>query len=648
MIKQDRISELAEQILLHKRAYYSGKPRVTDAVYDALEDELRILSPAHPALSIVGDVVTGSDSRRVEHSEPMLSLAKTYDEQELLRWVDGHSVMGTIKVDGNSLSVVYKNGELQLAKTRGNGRVGEDVSDKVRWIAAIPATLSGLSQIEKPGEIEVRGEVYCTETNFVKLSDEMGRIGLERPTSPRNIVAGLLGRKSHIDLARYFGFFAFDVVQPTKYGIKTELEKFAWLEKRGFALPFHQIVQSSGDVQKYLLHVKDLMEDGELGIDGAVFTYNDLNLHSELGLTAHHPRYKMSFKWQGQTAVAAIREIVWQTSRLGVITPVAVIEPVYLSGAQISNITLHNASHVRAYNLKAGDRIELVRSGEVIPKFLSVVESASGEYVWPKKCGECGSLLIADDVRLRCQNTLSCPAQRAGAILNWIKCAEIDDLSEKRLAPLMDEGLVKTVADLYRLTKDQLLVIPQTKDKMATKLHGNIQKSRRLPLARFLNGLGIQGTGLTTWELILRHFRGLDSVRRLSVEDLISIDGFAQKSSEQIVSGLKEKSALIDDLLAVGVDPLVPEVSEIDEAIEGNLAGKLLVITGTLSRPRPELEKIIKAAGGKLGTAVSGNTFALVTADPTGNSSKLKKARELGVRLWGESDLVSAIENGVE
>jgi len=657
---QMRISDLAEQLLHHKRVYYAGHPEVADAVYDALEEELRRLAPDHPVLNVVGGEVSVVETRRVEHSEPMLSLAKTYAEDELFTWAGDSAVVGTVKVDGNSLSIVYRNGRLDIAKTRGNGRVGEDVTEKIRWVSSIPSRLPEsqgslvagiLSENPEgfPAELEIRGELYCSESSFVKLSDEMQRLGLERPTSPRNIVAGLLGRKSHIDLSRFFGFFAFDFVQARAFGISSESEKFVWLKQHGFALPDHRLLRNKEDMKLYLDHVRELFEDGDLGLDGAVFTYDDLSLHDELGQTAHHPRYKMSFKWQGQTAISSIRDIVWQTSRLGVVTPVAVIEPVYLSGAKITNITLHNAAHVRAYNLKSGDRIELVRSGEVIPKFLRVVESTEGTFSWPSHCIECGEKLTADDVRLRCTNVESCPAQRAGVILNWIKCAEIDDLSEKRLAPLMEAGLVREVCDLYRLTPEDFLVIPQTREKMAAKLHANITNSRRIPLAQFLNGLGIQGAGLTTWEALLEHFPTLDAVRHLRTNQIIEIEGFADKSAQQIVSGLQARSDLIDSLLNAGVKPVDFARNPNESGTGGgHLSGKQLVITGTLSIPRADLEKMIKGAGGKLASAVSGNTFALVTSDPTGNSTKLKKARELGVRLWAEKDLMHAIEQGCE
>jgi DNA ligase (NAD+) len=624
-----RVATLAEDVLKHKRLYYAGKPVISDAAYDKIEDELRRLAPQHPALSVIGSDVSAAAGAKVRHDSPMLSLDKTYDEARLVEWLGDETAVGTYKVDGVSLSLIYEEGALTLAKTRGNGQVGEDVTAKVAWVTDV------IPRLKTSGRVEVRGELFCTDDSFVRLSDEFHALGFDRPTSPRNIVAGLLGRKVHVDLARYFNFFAFSV---TDYAgnlrFKTEMQRFEWLAAAGFRLPEPALVKSAKELGKYLEHVKEVMERGEIGLDGAVFSYDRLALHDELGNTSHHPRYKMSFKWQGQTAETTIVQVAWATSRLGIVTPVAVIEPVMLSGAQITNVTLHNAAHVKAYNLKPGDRIEIVRSGEVIPKFLQVITAAKGDYQWPQTCPSCGAPLVSDDVRLKCPNVDACPAQQLGAIINWIRCVEIEDLSDKRLQPLMDAGLVAGMADLYKLKQADLLVIPQTKEKMAQKLFDNIQKSRKTPLSNFLNGLGIEGAGQTTWEKLLAVFPDLDALLAATPEAIEAVDGFAAKSAEQIVTGLKQRRATISALLKAGVTPVAER-----PVSGGPLSGKVVVITGALSQPRAEVEKAIKAAGGRMGSSVSKETHAVVTDDPTSASSKMKKARELGVNVWSEADL---------
>lgn len=626
----DRVHWLAGEIMRHKKLYYAGHPEISDLDYDRLEEELRRLAPDHPVLAIVGAINLETSNPKVTHDRLMLSLDKTYELSDLVKWADNHEVVGTLKVDGTSMSLVYKKGYFTLAKTRGNGREGEDVTAKLKWVAdAIPF-------IEGEADFEVRGELFCSESNFVKLADEMIALGLERPSSPRNIVAGILGRKVHGELARYFNFFAFDVIGLNHF--RTEIEKIEWLSHRGYRMPEPRLLKNSKEVEGYLAHVRELMEEDEVGCDGAVFSYNQLVLHEELGATSHHPRYKISFKWQGATAKSKIVHIDWSTSRLGIVTPVAVIEPVELSGATITNITLHNAAHVKGYNLKSGDSIELVRSGEVIPKFLSVVTSAPGEAQMPKSCPSCSSPLIADDVRIKCTNDRNCPAQQAGMILNWIRAVSIDDLSDKRLQVMIDMGLVKTIPDLYQLTVDTLLKLPATKEKMAQKLFDNIQKTKTMPLAMFLNGLGIEGAGQTTWEKLLEVFTTLDALLTARVEEIIAIDGFAEKSAQQIAGGLHRCAGLIKNLLAVGVSPQVSESRQ-----GGVLSGMIFVITGALSRPRKEVEDLIKDAGGRMGSSVSKTTSVLVTNETDSASSKMTKAKSLGVEIWSEEKLVQLI-----
>lgn len=632
------VAGLASKILEHKKKYYEGSPEISDQEYDALEERLRRLSPNHPVLSTVGaGDVSSTNLAKVPHAVPMLSLAKTYALSELMAWLGDRKVMATYKIDGNSLSLVYKNGTLTMAKTRGNGRVGENVSEKVSWVSDCVPTLGS------DMNVEIRGELYCSDSAFVHLAEQMAAMGLERPTNPRNIVAGVLGRKQHVELARYFNFFAFDVIDEQGFSpFPSESEKFAWLSDHGFTLPPHSLLEPSGrELQTYLDSARTYMAEGDIGIDGVVFSYDDTALHKELGATSHHPRYKMSFKWAGETGTAKISHLQWATSRLGIVTPVAVIDPIYLSGANITNVTLHNAAHVKAYNLKAGDEIEIIRSGEVIPKFLRVVKAVDGDAEFPRACSSCGTSLEFDDVRLTCPNVDGCPSQLLGGIINWIRACEIDDLSEKRLTAMVDLGLVSHVADLYRLTPDDMLKLPLTKEKMATKLLANIEKSKTPDLVAFLTGLGIAGTGRTTWQLVLDRYPKLEDVLKVQKEDLIQIKGFAEKLANGVVEGLKVKHSVIERLLEVGVRPVEGKAAPPDA--EGVFSGMTFVITGSLSRPRNEIKKVIESLGGKVSGAVSAKTTAVVTNDESAGSSKLKKAVELGTPIWSEDKLFQEI-----
>lgn len=635
-----RVHDLAQSIMEHRRRYYQGNPTISDTAFDALEDELRTLDPDHPALKEVGSEIAPTRPS-MEHAVPMLSLEKTYVLEDLLSWAGTQKVVGLTKIDGNSISLVYQAGSLRHAKTRGNGRMGEVVTDKARWVASIPHRIQRDELLSDT--LEIRGELHCTASQFVRLASEMVALGLERPTSPRNIVAGLLGRREHYHLARFFTFTAFDLLaSPWPSALRSEWEKLQFLKQLGFDLPRPSLLTSSAAIQEYLDQVRTWLDEDEIAIDGAVFTLNDLRRHEELGATSHHPRYKLSFKWQGSTAVTQIERIVWNTSRLGIVTPVAVVTPVALSSATIQNVTLHNAAHVAAYNLKPGDHIEIVRSGEVIPKFLVVTQSAPGQYAWPTVCPSCKTPLEFDDVRLRCPNREGCTAQRAASLLNWIRNVEIEDLSDKRLEALMVSGLVREIADLYKLRPDDLKQIPQVQDKMAHKLWGNIQQSKVLPLVSFLHGLGIAGAGRATWTRIVEVAPTLQAVRDLTLEDLSKIPGFAAKSSEQIVEGLRSAAPTLEALIAAGVTPTAaPTPSAIAQT---HVTGKSIAITGTLSAPRAAVENRIRAAGGQPTSSVSRHTFALVCNDQSSGSSKLKKARELGVPLWTEADLYRYLE----
>ncbi|MBP6216957.1 MAG: NAD-dependent DNA ligase LigA [Oligoflexales bacterium] len=658
--KSGKIADLAEKILTYKRAYYSGQALISDFEYDKLEEELLDLDPSHPVLLQVGSPVKNKSSNAIEkenlakvpHHPPMLSLAKTYSLEDLCEWSKEAPLLASIKVDGVSVAIVYEKGQLILAKTRGDGFFGEEVTKKIRWIKkGLPSSLFFKNKEFKEkwsdiflNKVEIRGELYCSQDSFFKLALEMDSLSLEKPSNPRNIVAGVLGRKHYEELSRFFGFLAFDLhFENLEENIfSAEFEKASVLEDLGFETPRFQITTGQDQIQDYIEMVKEWVEEDELGIDGVVFSYNDLALHQKLGSTAHHPRYKLSFKWQGETKVSTIQTLKWNTSRLGIVTPVAVIDPVSLSGAMISNVTLHNAAYVKIFNLKSKDKIEIVRSGEVIPKFLRVIESSTervGEDI-PSVCPSCSSPLVYDSVRLLCPNKKSCPAQVLGSILNWIRCVEIDDLSEKRVQYLLDLKLISHSSDLYRLQRADFLMLPATKDKMALKLLDNIQKRKSLPLSRFLNGLGIQGVGKTLWRDLLLVFPTLDALKQASVDQISAINGFGPLRAGQIVTSLEEKRYDIEQLLKAGVEiQALEENRDLVGTSKKNLLGLSFVITGTLSKPREEIVAAIEQAGGKIVESVSKNTSALITDDPDSSSSKAKKARQLNIPIWSEQKL---------
>mgnify|MGYP000193025587 CR=1 FL=1 len=621
------IEELEKLIKHHKVLYYQGRAEIADHEYDKLEDELKERSPNSAILKVVGSLV--KSEAKVKHDEKMLSLSKTYILDELVSWMEERPVLSMYKIDGMSCSIIYENGKMVLAKTRGDGSFGENITQKTLWINSIP------KNINSPERIEVRGEIFCEEASFFHLSDEMVALGLDKPTSQRNIVAGLISRKDHLELSRNLTFKAFELI--TNEHLKTEEAKIKKLISYGFKTLDYTIHKNRKTIEDVIDTAKEFMAEGNFLIDGIVFSYNDLKWHRELGETAHHPRYKMAFKFQGESKPTKINEIIWGVSRNGILTPVANVEPVEISGATISRVTLHNFGLVRQYELKSGDTIEIIRSGEVIPKFLSVIEASENEFVIPTNCPSCDKMVATEDIRLVCKNE-KCPAIVKEGILNYIQKIGIDDLSSKRLEELIKAKLVTNISDLYELTHEQLLTLDKVKEKLATKLISAIENSKSVDLITFLSALGISGGAYNKCEKVV--FAGFDTLEKLNAitaEKLMEVDGFAERSSTEFVTSLKSKDGLIVKLESFGFN--FKEVEKIDSII----SGKKICITGSLSEKRSVIESKIRDAGGVVVTSVSKNTDILLTNDQSSGSSKLKKAQSLEISIVTEKELMDKI-----
>jgi DNA ligase (NAD+) len=619
------IKDLEREILKHKVLYYQGVPEISDHEFDALEDKLRSLDPENNVLSLVGSAPKSGN--KIKHDTKMLSLNKSYNFDELLNWIEDKEVLITHKIDGVSCSLIYKDGRLVLGKTRGDGSFGEDITTKVKWMDTVP------KKISIKDHVEVRGELFCTEEMFFLLAQDMLQMGLDKPTSKRNIVAGLMGRKDHQELARYIKFMAFEVITQ-KDQFSTEREKIHWLSKNNFEIPEHEITKDQKKIERSIQSAKEFMENGDYQIDGLVLTFNDITLHSELGHTAHHPRYRMAFKFAGEAKITKINDIEWSVSRNGILTPVANVEPVELSGAMISRVTLHNYGVVKQFGLKSGDKIEIIRSGEVIPKFISVIESSQGEVEIPTKgCNDCKESPQVQDIRLVCINKY-CPIKEREGILHFIQKIGIDDLSSKRLEEMMKESLIKTIPDLYKLQQKDLLALDKVKETLATKLILNIEKSKNCEFSVFLGALGINGGAINKCEKIVNAgFDTIDKIFDLTVEQLCDIEGFALKSATDFITSLKEKEHWVRDLERLGF--------KFSEKIIKNtpLKGKKICITGALSEKRNTIENRLKECGAIIVNSVSKNTDILLTNDQTTGSSKLTKALELKIDIIDEVKL---------
>ena len=629
MSQLNKIKHLESEILRHKNLYYRGKAEVSDEEFDQLENELRALDPQNYVLDIVGSIVYSSD--KLAHEKKMLSLNKTYKITDLEKWKGNDELVSTFKIDGSSCSLIYEDGLLKLAKTRGDGKFGENITNKALCMSSIPKKINTYKN-----KLEIRGEIYCTEEQFLKLSEYMIEQKLEKPNSLRNIVAGILGRKENIELARFLDFQAFELISEEEI-FQTEKGKFDILKSLDFKTPDFRLVKNKKDIEEELDSALDFMSAGNYLIDGLVFTYNDIKKHEELGETAHHPRYKLAYKFQGETKDSEIKTISWQVSRNGILTPVANIKPVEISGAKVSRVTLHNYGVVKANELKAGDTIKIVRSGEVIPKFLEVVQDSGGEVEYPSKCPSCEEEIDEVDIRLICTNAI-CPAQVKDTILNFIQKIGIEDLSSKRLEELIKADLVLTIDDLYRLTKEDLMKLDKIKDKLASKLINSIKKSMDVDLITFLSALGISGGAYNKCEKVVdAGVNTIEKIKELTVEQLINIDSFAEKSAADFLMSLKSKRKLIDKLIKEGFHFTVKEKKE------SKKNEKKFCITGTLTMKRSDLQRIIKDNSGIAVSSISKETDFLITNDTQSSSSKFKKAQELKIPIINEEKFLEML-----
>ncbi|OFZ70515.1 MAG: hypothetical protein A2451_05310 [Bdellovibrionales bacterium RIFOXYC2_FULL_39_8] len=424
-----------------------------------------------------------------------------------------------------------------------------------------------------------------------------------------------------------------------------EIEKFHQLEKLGFAVVEVKKHHNFQGVEESINEAEKFMSDGHYQIDGLVFVYNQLAQHQKLGETAHHPRYKMAFKFRGDSKQTVIEDIEWGVSRNGILTPVALVRPVELSGAMISRVTLHNFGVVNSYKLKQGDEIEIIRSGEVIPKFLSVIKSSESKIKIPQQCPVCKSSVKIEEIRLYCTNP-NCVGRARENILNFVQKIGIEDLSFKRLDQLIEYGALTSISDLYRLSVDDLFAsfkkegsaAKNDEKKLANKIYKSIQSSKNIGIIPFFISLGISGGAANKCEKIVKNgINTIEKIKELTVDKLLTIDSFAEKSATDFIQSLQEKIPLIDELVGLGFvikdEGRTPDRLKIESAL---FAGKSFCITGALSVGRDLIEEQIKKNGGVVVSSVSKKTNYLLTNETESSSSKFKKAKELQIPIVSE------------
>ena len=616
-------------IAQHNDAYWNRlEPTISDVEYDKMVERLKAIEPNHPILESLG-ASAPEPGREVVHQQAMLSLDKAYDEASMLHWAGkftGPIVMSP-KVDGVACSIRYVNGQLTVAATRGSGQVGEDITLNVQCIRNVPLTIG-----KGPKNFEVRGEVYLPLSQFEKFESEFA--------NPRNAAAGALKQKA-TDGVKRLGllFFAYDLL---KVPLASEMEKIACLRNMGFEVVQSKLLernQIESGYQGYVLERANL----DFEIDGVVFKANDVGEQDRLGFTAHHPRYAIAYKLQGDSGRTLLKEIEWSVSRTGVLTPVGIVEPVVLSGATVTRISLHHWGMVQSKALSLGAEVLAMRRGGVIPHLEHVTRQGHQPVVPPNLCPSCGEAVRIDGDLIHCDNRSRCPAQATGRLSHFAKVLGIEGFGEVWLDTLVEAGVLLQPSDFYRLSVRDLLGFERMGVTLAQKLVDEVARKSVVPLHIFISSLGIRDVGPSVAETISKHFLTVELALGADKERLTALPGIGDIVAENYLRGIHALRSEIEALLSVLTIESVNLVSESDETTQP-FGGQSFLFTGTLaSMKRSDAQLRVKNLGGSVASGVSKNLSFLVVGDEGRAGSKLTKAQALGITILSESDFLERL-----
>ncbi|MBI5015584.1 MAG: NAD-dependent DNA ligase LigA [Deltaproteobacteria bacterium] len=660
-----RAEELRREVHAHNHRYYVlDRPVIPDAEYDALLRELQDLEAGFPEL-----VTSDSPTRRVgappldafrsaPHAVPMLSLDNAMDRAELVEFdARVHRFLGSEapvdyacepKMDGLAVELVYEGGTLVRAATRGDGSVGEDVTANLRTVRSIPLALLGP---DTPRLVDVRGEVVMLLPDFRRLNREQEERGEAPFANPRNAAAGSVRQlDSAVTARRKLSFFAYGVGRLEGAPVHSHTQTMERLAEWGFRVSEHRRrALGTEEVAAYCREMEERRESFPYEIDGCVIKVDRLDLQERLAATARAPRWAVAYKFPPRQAVTRILEIVASVGRTGAVTPVAVLEPVGVGGVTVSRATLHNPAEVTRKGVLIGDWVTIQRAGDVIPEVVGpLVERRTGDerpFAMPDRCPVCGASIEtpADEVVPRCTG-LNCPAQLKGRLRHFAsrRALDVDGLGAKLIDQLVDRGLVRDVADLFRLDETTLAGLERMAEKSAANLGAALRRARAADLGRFLNALGVRHVGEATARALAAHFRSLAAVMEASEEDLLAVPDVGPEVAARLLAFFREERnrASIERMLEAGVEISAPAKA----AAAPVLVGKTFVFTGSLATmTRDEAKARVEALGGRASSSVSGSTDYVVVGEDPG--SKAERARGLGVAMLTEQqfrDLVSA------
>lgn len=658
IVKQMRA--LIDELKQHNHAYYVlDEPQISDNEYDQLRYTLLSLEQHHPKLiqsdspiNEVGGTPLPAFSQ-ITHTIPMLSLGNVFNQDELadfMRKVNERlpeplrqpEYVMELKLDGLAVSILYKNGTLMQAVTRGDGQTGEDISQNVKTIHNVPRHLPQAVNIDL---LEVRGEVLMPKAGFAKLNREAKDRGDKTFANPRNAAAGSLRQLDpSIAATRPLAFYAYSVNQGLPMGIHTQYQSLQWLGELGFTLAKTVIVKDLTDAMTFYQQVLDERDALPFEIDGTVIKVNDLTLQARLGYLSREPRWAIAFKFPAETVITTLNTINWQVGRTGQLTPVGKLEPVQVGGVTVSSVTLHNFGEIERLDIRAGDTVSVHRAGDVIPKVTRVWHDKrandSKPITLPTHCPVCDSpvALPEGEALARCTGGLYCPAQQQEALIHFVsrKAMDIDGLGERWLVSFFKQGLIKTVADIYQLHthKETLMGLEKLGEKSVDNLLFAIEASKATTLPRFIYALGIRGVGESTAHNLANQFGELTPLMNADINALLATPDVGNITAELIYQFFRAKHNLevITALLDAGIHWQSVHVTQ-----EQNLplTGEVWVVTGTLaSMSRDEAKEKLQALGAKVSGSVSTKTTTLLAGQKAG--SKLDKAQKLGIKVVNE------------
>ena len=660
---QQRIEELKEQLNRWSHEYYvEDKPTATDAEYDKAYHELVALEVEHPEFvtadsptqRVGGEVL--DQFQKVTHTNPMLSLSNAFSKEDLeefdsrLRKLTNRAIeyVCELKIDGLSIALTYQNGQFVLGATRGDGTTGEDVTGNVRTIKSVPLSL------KEPWNIEVRGECYMPKKAFVALNQSREEEGLEFFANPRNAAAGSLRQlDSKIAAKRNLSVFLYSSPSVEELNVSTQEELLEKMAEIGFVTNSERLkCQTIDEVWNYIETIASKRPDLPYEIDGMVIKVNDFATQEEIGFTVKAPRWAIAYKFPAEEAQTVVRDIEWTVGRTGVVTPTAVMDPVQLAGTTVRRASLHNIDLIKERDIRLEDTVVIHKAGDIIPEVTRVIlekrPETSQPYEFPTTCPVCHEKLehLEEEVAIRCLNP-KCPAQLTEGLSHFVSrnAMNMSGIGPRVIKQLFEEGLVMDVADLYKLTLDQLLALDKVQQKSAENILEAIEKSKENSLERLLTGLGIRHVGTKAAKELAQHFKTMTALQEASIEQLLEIDGLGDIIAYSVKTYFEQPSVqeLIQELQDSGVNMTYFGVTKDDSAASGHvLSGKTVVLTGTLEQlTRQDAKEKLESLGAKVTGSVSKKTDVVIAGHSAG--SKLTKANDLGIEVWSEQQFLDSL-----